>query len=163
VTSSGEPVSVYVARVTAGDDMPPDSAYSKVGRTPTAFELPPGSYRIDVQGVRSSHESLLFEMRSEPRRLLVRTGKEGMSVTGTLLLGIGVLGVLGATVVVLSGTKQAKDINKTAIVVPMYVIGGLAIGAGIGLTLAGRTDIDDQKPPLQPPAKTAGVHAGFVF
>jgi hypothetical protein len=142
--------------------MPPDYAYTKIGRTPLTFQLPPGTYRIDVQGVRSSHESLLFEMRSESRRLLVKTGSEGMGVTGTLLLGVGVLGVVGATVILASGTKQADDINKTAIVVPMYIVGGLLLGAGIGLTLGSQTNIDDQKPATTP-IKGARVRFGFAF
>jgi hypothetical protein len=162
VTSSGEPVSVYVARVSSAGESPPDEAYSKVGRTPVEFQLPPGTYRIDVQGVRSSHESLLFEMRSESRKLLVRTGNEGMGVTGTLLTAIGVLGVVAATVILVSGTKQEGDFNKGAVVIPMYIAGGVLLGAGIGLTIASHTNIDDQKPP-QPSPKSARLGFGFVF
>jgi len=162
VTSAGEAVSIFVARV-ATDEMPPDQAYTKVGRTPLTFQLPPGTYRIDVQGVRSSHESLLFEMRSDSRRLLVRTGSEGMGVTGTLLTAVGVLGVVGATVILVSGTKQAENFNKAAVVVPMYIVGGVLLGVGIGLTVASKTHIDDQKPPVPGPPRGAAIRMGFAF
>lgn len=138
-------MTVYVARVPVGPHLAPgDADFVKLGKTPLEVQLPPGSYQIEVEGHDVSHEKLLFEMHQEPRRLLVRTGSEGMGVVGTLMLGIGITAVVGATAILVSGSKAGK-LDKPAIVIPMYAAGGALTALGIGLSIAADTDIEEQK------------------
>lgn len=165
LTSSAEPVTVYVARLQPTvPGVPTNSDFVKVGRTPVSFQLPPGSYQIEVEGPGISNTALIFEMRNEPRRLLARPGSEGMSVTGTLLLAAGVTGLLGATAILISGSKAPSNFNKTSVLVPMYAAGGVLLGAGIGMTIAGKTNLDEP-PPAKPqtPARGAMVSFGLSF
>ncbi|MBK7584576.1 MAG: hypothetical protein IPI67_30865 [Myxococcales bacterium] len=93
VTSEGLAVNVFVARMSpTAVEAPADSAFIKLGKTPLAFELPPGTFRIEVEGVDIGNEAMLLEMRGDPRRLKVKTGSEGLGTTGTLLMAVGILG-----------------------------------------------------------------------
>lgn len=152
VVSEGKPVNVFVARLSpTAVQAPGDSDFVKVGKTPITLELPPGSYRIEVEGVEISNEGMLFEMRAEPRHIKVRTGSEGLGTTGTLLMGVGVLAVVGATAILVSGSKAPSKLDKTAVLVPMYLGGALCFGGGLALSMAGSTKLEDQRP-VQPAA-----------
>lgn len=142
---------VFVAKATGGPLL--DTDFVKVGKTPIQFELAPGSYQLEVEGVELSHQSLMFEMRDTPRKLLVRAGKEGMATTGTLLSAVGVTAILAASVILVSGSKAPSKLDKTAVLVPMYASGAVLLGAGIGLYLGGQTRLEEQKPAA--PGKTA--------
>ena len=165
VTSSGKPVSVYVARIEQGMTLPlADSAFVKVGKTPITFQLPPGSYEIDVQGVDVSHESLFLEMKNEPRRIMVKTGSEGLGVAGTMLLGAGIIGIVGGIAILLSGSK-GSDFNKAPILIPMFAGGAVFTGAGIGMNVASQTKLEDighEAPPV-PSSRGAMLRLGFSF
>lgn len=153
VTSGGAPMTVYVARVPIGATQAPlESDFVKLGKTPIEFQLPPGSYQIEAEGHGKSHEALLFEMHSQPRRLLVQPGDEGLGVVGTLFLGVGITAVLAATAILVSGTEAPEKLDKPAVIVPLYIAGGVLLGAGIGFTIASDTDIDEQKSSPTPPA-----------
>jgi hypothetical protein len=164
VTSGGDPVTVFVARIPTGAaGPPPDTDFVKIGKTPIEFQLPPGSYQIEVQGHGVSHESMLFEMHAEPRRLLVKTGSEGLGIAGTLCLGVGITAVLAATAILISGSKSPQKLDKPAIVIPMYAAGGVLTGMGIGFQLAADTDIEQQKPRRSAPELSAGLAAIWHF
>jgi hypothetical protein len=163
VTSGGDPVNVYVARIPTGRSGPLDTDFVKLGKTPIEFQLPPGSYQIDVDGHGVSHESLRFEMRTEPRRLMVDTGAEGLGIVGTLCLAVGVTAVLAATAILVSGSKSAEKLDKPAIVIPMYAAGGLLAAMGIGFQIAADTDIDEPKAPRRSARLTPGVTAFWRF
>jgi hypothetical protein len=168
VTSSGKPVSVFVARLRQGEPLPlPDTAFVKVGKTPLVLQLPPGSYQVEVQGFDVSNQGVLLEMRAEPRRLLVRPGSEGLGMAGTLMLGAGVIGIVGGLAILLSGSK-GSEYNKAPVLIPMFAGGGVLLGAGLGMSIASNTAIDDQsgKPTPAPPRAALGgatLSAGFSF
>jgi hypothetical protein len=146
VTSSGTPVTVYVAKLPVGPAGPlSNSDFRKIGKSPIEFELPPGSYQLEVEGHGVSREVLVFEMHGEPRRLLVRPGSEGMGVTGTLLLAVGITSILAASAILVSGSKAPSTLDKPAIVIPLYAAGGALTLGGIALKIAADTDIDPQK------------------
>jgi hypothetical protein len=164
ITSGGDPVTVYVARIPTGKRASPlDTDFVKIGKTPIEFQLPPGSYQIDVEGHGVSHESLVFEMRTEPRRLLVETGSEGMGVVGTLCLGVGITAILAATAILVSGSQSEHKLDKPAIVIPIYAAGGVLTAMGIAFQLAADTDIEEHKPARPGPAMTGGVAALWRF
>jgi len=144
VTSEGKPVNVFVARLgPTATAAPADSDFVKLGKTPLGFQLPPGSYRIEVEGVEISNESMLFEMRSEPRRLKVRTGSEGLGTTGTLLMAVGVLGIVGATAILVSGSQAPSKLDKASVLIPMYAAGAVCFGGGLAMSMAGSTKLED--------------------
>jgi hypothetical protein len=158
------PVNVFVAKLSpTATSAPGDSDFVKVGKTPVAFQLPAGSYRIEVEGVEISNESLLFEMRQEPRRLKVRTGSEGLGTVGTLLMGVGVLGIVGATAILLSGSKAPSKLDKTSVLIPMYAAGAVCFGGGLAMSMAGGTKVEDEKPVPATPLRGAwlGLRASF--
>lgn len=164
VTSEGKPVNVFVAKLSAtAVSAPTDSDFVKLGKTPISFQLPPGSYRIEVEGVEISNESMLFEMRGEPRKIKVRTGSEGLSTTGTLLMAVGILGVVGATAILVSGSKAPSKLDKASVIIPMYAAGALCFGGGLAMSIAGSTKLEDQKPPPGGPVRGAwlGVSGRF--
>lgn len=125
----------------------------KVGRTPISFQLPPGTYRIEVEAPGISNNGIVLEMRGEPRRVSAHPGSEGLGTTGTLFTAVGVLGILGATAILVSGSKAPSNFNKTSVLIPMYAAGAVLLGAGIGMSIAAKTDID--VPPSMPPPPPA--------
>lgn len=164
VTSEGKPVNVFVARLgPTATAAAADSDFVKLGKTPLGFQLPPGTYRIEVEGVDISNEGLLFEMRGEPRRLKVRTGSEGLGATGTLLMAVGVLGVVGATAILVSGSRAPSKLDKASVLIPMYAAGAICFGGGLAMSMAGSTKLEDERPTSRPPARGAwlGVHGKF--
>jgi hypothetical protein len=163
VTSGGDPVTVYVARVAPGIGPPTDGEFVKIGKTPIEFQLPPGSYQIEAEGYGISNESLLFEMRGEPRRLLVRPGSEGLGVVGTLFLGIGITAVVAATAILASGTKAPAKLDKAAVVIPLYAGGVVVGGLGVAFAIASDTDIEEQKDPRTSPAPVRALGLGATL
>lgn len=157
VVSEGKPVNVFVARLASTAEQPADdSSFVKLGKTPLSVDLPPGSYRIEVEGVDISNESLLFEMRREPRSIKVRTGSEGLSATGTLFMGIGIIGIVGATAILASGSKAPSKLDKASVLIPMYAAGAVCFGGGLAMNLAGSTAVE-----ASPPGKPGGVQAAW--
>jgi hypothetical protein len=164
VTSDGDPVTVYVAKTRAGDDSPlADSAFVKIGKTPIELQLPPGSYRIEAEGHGISNESLAFEMRGEPRRLLVNPGSEGLGVVGTLFLGIGITAVVAGTAILASGTQAPAKLDKAAVLIPLYASGVVIGGLGVGFLVAADTDIEEPEQPLVPPDPRQALGLGATF
>jgi hypothetical protein len=158
VVSEGKPVNVFVARIDPrAAEPPPDSSFVKLGKTPLAVDLPQGSYRIEVEGVDISNESLLFEMRNEARSIRVRTGSEGLSTTGTLFMGIGLLGIVGATAILASGSKAPSKLDKASVLIPMYAAGAVCFGGGLAMSYVGSTKLE-----ASPPARTGPVGGAWL-
>ncbi|MBI3199912.1 MAG: hypothetical protein HYZ29_00130 [Myxococcales bacterium] len=164
VVSEGKPVNVFVARLAPGAALPPsDSDFVKVGKTPLTLQLPPGSYRIEVEGVEISNEAMLIEMRSDPRRIKVRTGSEGLATTGTLFMGLGILGVVGATAILASGSKAPSGLDKAGVLIPMYAAGAVCFGGGLAMSMVGssKLEADPPAPPERPRGAWLGVRGTF--
>jgi hypothetical protein len=103
-------------------------------------------------------------MHSEPRHLLVRPGSEGLGVVGTLLTGVGVTAVLAATAILLSGSTAPEKLDKPAVAIPIYIVGGVALATGIVMSIVSDTDIDEQKaPPAKPMARGFGLAFALSF
>ncbi len=166
VTSSGGSVTVFVAPADPVSGSAGDAEFIKVGKAPLTFQLPPGVYRLDVQGIGISHGSMLLSMRSEPKRLLVRTGSEGLGDTGTLFIAVGITAILAATGILISGSKAPSSLDKSAVLIPVYAAGGVLLGSGIGMTIAASTNIDDRSAaPVPPPnmGRAPGLFARISF
>ncbi len=151
VVSTRENVSVYVAQLAGAPGSPSYGEFKKVGRTPLVIQLPPGSYRVEAEGVDISNGGTDIAMHGAPRKLTVSPGKEGMGTVGSLFLGLGIVGILGATAVVASGTK-AGGLDKPAVIIPAYAAGGVLTGAGIGFLIASSTSVEPSPAPRPRPA-----------
>lgn len=152
ITSSGRSVNVFVSRADPATGAS-DSAYPiKIGKPPITFLLPPGVYRIEVEGIDVSQGSMLLTMKGEPKHLMVRTGSDGLGTTGTLFIAIGITAILGATGILLSGGKAPSGMNKAKVLIPMYATGGVLLGAGIAMSVAASTNIDDETGKPRPPS-----------
>jgi hypothetical protein len=169
VTASGDPVTVYVARPWPDGSRPYDTDFAKVGKTPITFALPPGTYFVEVEGFNVSRGELLLTVRDEPKRLLVRTGSESLSSTGTLLVAVGVAAALGATAVLVGGSTQSEGLETGKIAIPLYIAGGALIGIGIGLFVASNTNVEEQRSGAPSAENRGAAHrelvlgAGFSF
>lgn len=155
VRSEDEVVTIFVARL---DGLGPYDAprFQRVGRTPLTLELPVGTFAVEAEGYDVSNGSTTIEMRGAPKRIVVSPGSSGQGALGGIFLGIGILAVAGATVVLASGSKGTDDFDKPAVVIPAYIVGAAAVGAGIGFMVAGNTTLTEQKP-----SAGTGFVAGF--
>jgi hypothetical protein len=143
VTASGKPVTVFVAPLGGTDPSRlADYDFVRVGKTPSSFVLPPGRYALEVESPSVTHASRVVEIGKTPKRLLVESGSQGTRDAGTLLLGFGIAGLLGGAAVLVAGSKST-ELDEVAIGVPLLAAGGALTAVGIGLFVAGRTDIED--------------------
>lgn len=156
---------MFVAPANPVTESADEAAFVKVGKAPLTLLLPPGVYRLEVEGVDVVRGSLLVTMKGEPKQLLVRTGSEGLSTTGTLFIAVGITAILGATGILLSGSSAPSSLDKPKVLIPMYAAGGVLLGGGIAMSLVGSTSIDDQTPRPQkpPPAFGAGLFLRTSF
>jgi hypothetical protein len=144
IVASGKPATVYVLKWT-GQVMPLDSDFTRVGITPVTFQLPPGTYLLEVEGPDVTRGTRLLEMRDTPKRLLANTGSEGLGTAGTLLMGGGIVAILAGTIMAIGGaTGQDSDLNKTGTMIPLLAGGAALLGGGITMFLLSRTELEDQ-------------------
>jgi hypothetical protein len=91
---------------------------------------------------------------------MVRTGSEGLGTTGTLFIAIGITAILGATGILLSGSKAPSSLDKPKVLIPMYATGGVALAAGIVMSLAANTSVTDETGKAKQPS--GGVRGLFL-
>jgi hypothetical protein len=151
VLSTRENVTVYIAPLAGAPGSETYGKFKKVGRTPLVIQLPPGSYRVEAEGVDISNGGTDIAMHGAPRQLTVSPGKEGMGLVGSLFLGLGITGILGATAIIASGTSAPSALDKPAVLIPAYAAGGVLTGAGIGFLVASSTDVEPTPAPRPQP------------
>ena len=136
-------VSVFVASGIIEDTGPhyPDP-FVKVGRTPVSTKLRPGVYTVTVESpdVAISHE--VFQVGTEPVHVLVHGGNADMRNLGTLLMGIGAAGLLGALAVEVSYSQAPSAISKSKIAIPLLIVGGVGLAGGLAVYLSAGTTIE---------------------
>jgi hypothetical protein len=148
-------VNVFVSRADPATGASDPSPPIKIGKAPITFLLPPGVYRIEVEGIEVSQGSLLVTMQGDPKHLMVRTGSDGLGSTGTLFIAVGITAILGATGILLSGGKAPSGWNKSKVLIPMYAAGGVLLAAGVAMSLVASTNIDDETEKPRPPSGSA--------
>ena len=140
-------VSVFVASGIIEDTGPhyPDP-FVKVGRTPVSTKLRPGVYTVSVESpdIAVSHE--VFQVGTEPVHVLVRGGNADMRNLGTLLMGIGAAGLLGALGVEVSYSQAPSGISKSTIAIPLLIVGGVGLASGLAVYLSAGTTIEPNSP-----------------
>jgi hypothetical protein len=167
LTSSGEPVTVYVVRVAPGAPRPNDADFVKVGKSPITIELPNGNYLVETEGFDSTRGAFDLVVDGQPRQLMVETGSQNTHTLGNVATAVGIAAVLGGIAVLVGGSvSQSSTIDKPAIVIPLFASGGVLIGAGITMILVSGTDIEDTSPGRGPdgrPTRAGQAAAGGQF
>jgi hypothetical protein len=152
---------VYVGRALPDGSAPPDYEFKRVGTAPITLELPPGAYIVAVENDDVSRADHLLRVGTQPAVLDVSPGSSGLGGVGTLTLGVGVLSVLAATVILISGSDAPAGIDKPKLVIPMYAAGGALVVGGLTMYLVSRTSIKERPGPVPPPAPRASAGLGF--
>jgi len=152
--TSTKPVTVYVVKPLPDGSRPLDYAFKRVGITPVTFQLPPGRYLLEVESSDTTRGGMLLDMGQSPRRLLVDAGSDSTSMTGTLLMAVGVTAIAAGIVVLVGGSTSSEgNLEKAKIVIPFFAGGALVLGGGIALFVVSRTDIEEEQ---HAPAQAAG-------
>jgi hypothetical protein len=152
-------VSVFVAPGLLSDTRPsyPDP-FVKIGRTPIMTKLAPGTYTVTAESPDITSGSTVFQVGTEPVHVRVRAGSSDMRTMGTLVLAVGITSLLAAIVAEVSYTQASpKDISKSTIVVPLFVVGGVGLGGGLALVLASGTTIEPDGPKLDRRSAVVGL------
>jgi hypothetical protein len=140
-------VSVFVASGIIEDTEPryPDP-FVKVGRTPVSTKLAPGVYTVTVESADIAVSSRVFQVGTEPVHVLVRGGNSEARNLGTLLMGLGAAGLLGALAVEVSYSSAPNGISKAKIAIPLLVGGGISLAGGLAIYLSAGTTIEPDGP-----------------
>jgi hypothetical protein len=140
-------VSVFVAPGIISDTRPsyPDPIV-KMGRTPLATKLAPGTYTVTAESPDITNGSAVFQVGTQPVHVRVRTGSSDMRTMGTLVLAVGIASLLAAIAVEVSYSQAPTAISKSKIAVPLFVVGGVGLGAGLALYFASGTTIEPDGP-----------------
>jgi len=152
---------VYVGRALPDGSAPPDYEFKRVGTAPITLELPAGAYIVAVENDDVSRADHLLRVGTQPAVLDVSPGSSGLGGVGTLTLGVGILSVLAATVLLISGSDAPAGIDKPKLVIPMYAAGGALVVGGLTMYLVSRTSIKERPGPVPPPAPRASAGLGF--
>jgi hypothetical protein len=148
---------LYVVKWTGAT--PDDWDFTRIGITPVTFQLPEGTYLLEAEGPDVTRGSRLLEMRGLPKHLVVNTGSDGLGTAGTLMMGIGSVGILAGVVLLAGGTASEKTgLDKTATAIPLLASGAGLLGAGITFYFLSRTAVEDQTS-----VKPRGAVAGLRF
>jgi hypothetical protein len=160
------PLFVYVARAAdAAAERPSDYDFREVGRTPITFELPPGSYWLDVEGPKVTRGSLSVRMGREAKALRVRGGSSAARSWSTLTLALGATALVAATAILGSSAFGDANFDRAKVVIPLYVGGGVLLGGGVALYVASRTQVGEARAGHDEAERKAGSawRAGIAF
>jgi hypothetical protein len=140
-------VSVFVAQGAIEDTRPsyPDP-FVKLGRTPLATQLAPGTYTVTVESPEITPGSGVFQVGPDPVHVRVRAGSSGARSLGTLVLAIGAAALLSALAVEASYSQAPSGISKSKIAIPLFVAGGVGVGGGLALYLTSGTTVEPSGP-----------------
>lgn len=113
--------------------------FTKIGRVPTAVQLPPGTYTLLVEGDTITGGSTVFEVRDAPRSVRVQAGSGGLRELSGWMIAIGAAAALASGVLYVSGTKNDEEDRKNSIALPLAIGGGVLLGGGVSLYLVSGT------------------------
>jgi hypothetical protein len=152
-------VSVFVAPGIISNTRPsyPDP-FVKIGRTPLATKLAPGTYTVTAESPDITNGSAVVQVGTQPVHVRVRAGSSDMRTMGSLVLGVGIASVLAAIAVEVSYSQTPTGISKSKIAVPLFIVGGVGVGAGLALFFASGTTIE----PDGPKPDRAGAFVGVM-
>jgi hypothetical protein len=143
VTSSA-PADVYVAPLAALESPDPtEYDFKALGAAPLSFQLPKGPYLLEVEGDGVTRGSLRLDMGPTPRSVRIEPGSAALGDAAALLMAVGIVGVVAGVALLAAGTKADGGFDKPAILIPMFAIGGVSLGAGIGCYFGSRTSVED--------------------
>ena len=136
-------VSVFVAPGAVSDSEKtfPDP-FVKLGRTPFSVKLAPGTYTMSVESPDISTASTVFEVGSQPVHVRVKGGGAEARSLGTLLIALGAAGALAAIAIEASYSEKPDGFSKSKIAIPLFIVGGVGLAAGLTVYFTSGTTID---------------------
>ncbi len=140
-TSSDVAMRVYVAHGDIRGTVLPDP-YEKLPPLPYTVKLAPGTYTVEAESPNAStgHERVIVEHDS-PLTVEVHSGNASVKAFGGVFIAIGIVSVILGIVSIASISPNDQNFNRWGVGIPL-VAGGLGLGGlGIGMTVAGSTDI----------------------
>lgn len=139
--------------------------YERVGLTPIAIKLAPGTYSIETASPTQStgHERFVVE-RGRPLHIEVRPGDAGVKSVGAVLAGLGVVSIVLGVVAIVSFSPNDQGYNRFGVGLPLIGAGAGVGGVGIAMTVLGATDVHvDRQPQPHAPAATVVPALRLVF
>jgi hypothetical protein len=159
ITSTNVDTSIYLARGDAPRD-PVDDPYERIGTAPLTIKLAPGVYTIQSSNPTSSLGHARFHVeQNHPLDIEVRNGDASVRTLGTVIQGLGIAAVLTGIAVVVSISPHDQSYHRWSIGLPLMIGGAGVFGVGLGLFIAGSTNV--KMPTSAEQARTIGVFVRF--
>jgi hypothetical protein len=153
---------IYLARGEVVGSTIPDP-FEHVGVAPVQLRLAPGTYTVESGGPTTSTGHAVVRVGEAPLRLEVHTGNASLRTFGAIFIALGVTAVVAGIIVVASYTQKEGSFDKAAIALPLLIGGGVSGLGGLGLTLAGTTNIVVPEGPPVPARQSPAAIASAVL
>jgi len=162
VRSTGAPVTVAVItdRSTGVGNVGGNSVvvmtvhYQDVCQSPCSFELDPGLRELAVHGDGVSSSTKQFQLRPGAQQFVVKPGSAALAAGGYMLV------VLGGVAAIVGGTFLVV-LPDSGVGLPLTIGGGVGLGAGIGMWIAGDTSFEPEPTQRALRAPTLNLRGSF--
>jgi hypothetical protein len=175
---------VTVAEITdrmtasAGNVVAVAEAWKDLCTAPCKLELAPGMHELMIYGDGFPSATKKVDVRKGDRALVAKPGSSGLTFLGGTFLTLGsVAAILGGTFLFVNkesteynsdGSESTKESATHKLALPLVLGGLVGVGGGIGLSIAGRTTLEDTAPAdrgakARAPASAWGVSYGGAF
>ncbi len=151
-TSTDVAMRVYLAHGDVPAGVLPDP-FEKLPPLPATVRLAPGTYTVEAESPNAStgHERFVVEANA-PITVQVAGGNASVKTFGSVFIGVGIVATILGIVSIASISANDSSFNRWAVGLPL-IIGGVGVGGlGIGMTVAGTTNI---RAPHEPPGGRA--------
>jgi hypothetical protein len=163
ITSDHTDTEIFVAKGPVPKHHEIDS-FERVGVAPTTLKLAPGIYTFETEGPTQSSGHEVVTVDRWPMNVTVKTGDATVKTMGTILIALGVVGIVGGIVVVATFGQGDKQFDKYTLAIPMLVGGAGVAGIGVGLSFLGATSVQGAMPPSPAsPPKAAQANVSLKF
>ncbi len=160
-TSKDVAMHVYIAHGDVPGGQIPDP-FEKLPKLPVVVRLAPGTYTVEAESPNAStgHERVVVE-QGAPMTVEAHPGDASVKAFGGVFIAGGVVAALLGIIVIVSISPHDQSFNRWGVGLPL-TLGGVGLaGLGVGMTVAGSTDI--VAPHLPPGGAPRGVALRWDF
>jgi len=154
-TSKDVAMHVYIAHGDVPANVVPDP-FEKLPKLPVTVHLAPGTYTVEAESPNAStgHEVIRVE-HDAPLTVDVRGGNASVKAFGGVFIAAGIVATILGIVTIASISPNDKSFSRWGVGLPL-TLGGVGLaGLGVGMTVAGSTNI--VAPHLPPGGAPRGV------